>query len=1053
MLALPINVHVSRLDPVKPFTKFIENFSNDVNFPSEIKDKNLKEIQEYNIVRQNAISVTENSEIGTQYFLRYHYHMSSIAKKISGYESELKLAFNWADPFRTKKNFTQNSFYFDWACVLWNFAATESIKGAKIDRNNDEGIKLASKHFQQASGIIEFIKSEISPHLSGPILSGLTTEGLQLSSQLMLAQAQLCFYEKCIRDKKSGNSNMKSNIIAKLAAQTALFYENSSKACATGCLPGVLDASWPNLINFQQNLFKGAAEYWQSQAVKEIALQSGSGFGEEIVRLSKAEAWLVAALKLSEKGSSSVLASSAEVLIRTVKTSKASAERDNQTVYMEFIPTMEAVGSVSPVSMVKPSSFPEYQSVETKFFKEIVSKEIRAMTNSLKERIDSLVTSNVNNANSATNEARMTLSSVGLPGTVESYKEDGQLPESIWQNIQRAKNLGGMPELKNKFDELESISNRALSTMQDIDNSILKEENNDISFHNRFPQWSGVSTAILNSDIKNNIIRFRDAYNTARSSDNIITETMNDNNFLEAMAILSKSRNEINDSFNRTKPLIDFEDDLNGITSPVIDTTQLENYLNQLSSLIEIREKFVADISYMTTIDISEIALKGQPSIDEFFHNCEAISADIYHTMDDQSNLLSIIIQLNEVFQKGKEHDPQTIEREKLVTNIEQSISKCFNLNIQLNAGITFYSNLQSRLSTLLQNSDDLAYTQRLARQDYELSITTKSNQEVQDHEYAKNIYSEMNNLNIAPPYNNNPPSIQFKNPNSNNNGNLHSNEGNLSTDYPRSPSSNNQVPPPFQPSRVPVVQPPIVPPKYSSQTSSNSLQYQQQFPTTGYQNSPNQHVPQYEYNSYQHAISQQNQTNQQHQQYQQYQNQSPSTGYQPQSVYQSWDQQQSPPGQQVPNAHQPQHQQYQNQVASTGSQHQFQGPPTGYQQQNYQQAPVRDHQQQQQQAPVSFVNIEGKAQRLSEMGFSIDQCMGALRANNNDEESAIISLLGGQVDPALLQQQQQQQRQIQQHGYNPQGQGQPLVQQQPPVLPEKAVEKKSTGFFSKWGK
>jgi hypothetical protein len=34
--------------------------------------------------------------------------------------------------------------------------------------------------------------------------------------------AQLCFYEKCIRDKKSGNSNMKSNIIAKLAAQTGV---------------------------------------------------------------------------------------------------------------------------------------------------------------------------------------------------------------------------------------------------------------------------------------------------------------------------------------------------------------------------------------------------------------------------------------------------------------------------------------------------------------------------------------------------------------------------------------------------------------------------------------------------------------------------------------------------------------------------------------------------------------------------------------------------------------------------------------------------------------
>jgi programmed cell death 6-interacting protein len=188
MLSLPLNVHVSSLDPVKPFTKFIESFVKGNLESSETKNNLLKDIHEYNSVRENAIRVVESNEVGIQFFLRYDYQMSSISKKISGYESELKLAFQWADPFRTKKTFTQNSFYFDWACVLWNFAATESIKGAKIDRTNDEGIKLASKHFQLSAGIIEYIKTEISPHLTGSMLSGLTPEGLQLSSQLMLAQ-------------------------------------------------------------------------------------------------------------------------------------------------------------------------------------------------------------------------------------------------------------------------------------------------------------------------------------------------------------------------------------------------------------------------------------------------------------------------------------------------------------------------------------------------------------------------------------------------------------------------------------------------------------------------------------------------------------------------------------------------------------------------------------------------------------------------------------------------------------------------------------------------
>ena len=51
----------------------------------------------------------------------------------------------------------------------------------------------------------------------------------------------------------------------------------------------------------------------------------------------------------------------------------------------------------------------------------------------------------------ATNEARSTLSSVGLPGSLEAYKSGGTLPANLWAKIERIQTLGGVVELQRKL--------------------------------------------------------------------------------------------------------------------------------------------------------------------------------------------------------------------------------------------------------------------------------------------------------------------------------------------------------------------------------------------------------------------------------------------------------------------------------------------------------------------------------------------------------------------------------------------------------------------------
>jgi programmed cell death 6-interacting protein len=110
--------------------------------------------------------------------------------------NEFRVSFRWQDGFRTSKIVMSNCMYVDWACFVWNLAALESQLGSKIERATDEGIKTANKHFQQAAGYFDFIITRILPQCTGSLLVGLSQNAILMSRDLMLSQAQLCFYEK-----------------------------------------------------------------------------------------------------------------------------------------------------------------------------------------------------------------------------------------------------------------------------------------------------------------------------------------------------------------------------------------------------------------------------------------------------------------------------------------------------------------------------------------------------------------------------------------------------------------------------------------------------------------------------------------------------------------------------------------------------------------------------------------------------------------------------------------------------------------------------------------
>jgi len=140
-------------------------------------------------LRSSALSAVSAgpSDVGVQAFLRYNYHMRDLVPRADGFRSDLGFTVSWAEGLSpTMREVKTNSLYFEWASVMWSYGALESLRGARIVRDSDEGIRSACKCFQGAAGIFELIRTQILPNFreEAAISVTISQAGLQFAREV-----------------------------------------------------------------------------------------------------------------------------------------------------------------------------------------------------------------------------------------------------------------------------------------------------------------------------------------------------------------------------------------------------------------------------------------------------------------------------------------------------------------------------------------------------------------------------------------------------------------------------------------------------------------------------------------------------------------------------------------------------------------------------------------------------------------------------------------------------------------------------------------------------
>lgn len=215
---------------------------------------------------------------------------------------------------------------------------------------------------------------------------------------------------------------MKAAVVAKLSLQTSLYFDSVKKSIVTEPLSSTLDPSWKNHVEYQISSFKAASEFWQSISAKELALEKGKGYAEEIARLARAEKILTAALKEGQRVQlNATILQTGDNLLKTITSSKSKAEQDNNSIYMENIPNDSVLTAIVPASMVKPLNtlITEYSSTDPPLFKKVMPSVVRQQNNSFNSQMESIIMKASTDVGTASNAARTALSAMGLPGSLE----------------------------------------------------------------------------------------------------------------------------------------------------------------------------------------------------------------------------------------------------------------------------------------------------------------------------------------------------------------------------------------------------------------------------------------------------------------------------------------------------------------------------------------------------------------------------------------------------------------------------------------------------------
>lgn len=439
--------------------------------------------------------------------IEYYHVLSDIIKKFP----DNCIEFEWYGTLGYKpQHCTFTLWRMEQLQAVYQMAALHSQKAADQNTYTEAGSKAAYKFLKVAAGIFDYLVKTQFPHQ----LPDFDTSTLSFLRDLMLAQAQEVIWQKATL-----SDSMKDSAIAKVAIKAAELY---SVAADYGNRSDSVVLDWTNHCKVKSSHFAAAAHHRMS-----ISALDAFKYGEQVGHLK-------AALRLCDEGLKSKRYVGAKVLEElealkgVVAATLASAEKDNDLVYLKPVPDEAHLPPITGVSMVAlelPANFLERPENTPAKFASLVPFTIVQVAQAFRERQEQFLKEHVDEPLDALSRmfARF-CAERDLPASIDSIQRPEDVPDSLLLHSREIINIGGVNLIESSMIEIGRLASQCNDLVRCCEEKIRIETREDQILRDRAGpgRWNREPSSSAASALNTRICRMKDFLEQGRQSDTVL---------------------------------------------------------------------------------------------------------------------------------------------------------------------------------------------------------------------------------------------------------------------------------------------------------------------------------------------------------------------------------------------------------------------------------------------------------------------------------------------------------------------------------------------------
>ena len=557
----------------------------------------------------------------------------------------------------------------------------------------------------------------------------MTLESLQ---QLLLAQAQECFWSKAVKD------GLKDSLIAKLAAKVSDFYD---QAAEYGTKSDIISTDWIHHMAAKHHHFAAAAQYRASRDCLDK-----HRYGEEVARLRDSLVCVNEALKESRWINKIVLGDLQGLKNRVTEDLKR-AEKDNDVIYLLPVPPKSELRTLDRAGMATPrtptevsdpaSTLGEKGTFGQPLFAKLVPYAVHIAVSIYQERKDRLInTSIIDELESMTNELRDLLQSLNLPGALQALEKPLGLPPSLTSHAEEIRQQEGLHRLRRSMHEISKLRANDVSIYQEGVELLQSEAAEDDRAKLKYgtDRWTRQPSQQAAEHLYKQAAEIDGYLKSANSSDELVKGKLKD---CEAvLQVLSGSDRDLEEyvpSSRRATMTPNVERAASALRDQLNEVNRLESRRRKMAE--KIRDKAKADdinpaiLAETGRLEREFPMQKIEPAQFEnlFEDRLQRYDVDrqiVLHEKQEQETLSSQLKEVNTAFTTARRGDSSTRDREQALQRLENAFFKYKEIVSNLNTGRKFYNDLATIVTRFKDECRNFAYQRRVEAAQFESDLS-----------------------------------------------------------------------------------------------------------------------------------------------------------------------------------------------------------------------------------------------------------------------------------------------------------------------------------------